>query len=83
MHYYLITPLKVVHGSQSQLTYHSEEELSIGLIVMVPVGKILVAGVIMSETKKPTFATKGIEKIVEQSPLPLGLLKLAGWMSEY
>lgn len=83
MHYYLVTPLKVVHGSQSQLTYHSEEVHLPGCIVVVPVGKISVAGVIMSTTKKPTFETKVIERIIEPTPLPLGLVKLSTWMSEF
>lgn len=83
MEYYLIIPLRVTHGSQSQLTYHADVHLKIGQIVTVPVGKMLVPGVIMSRTKKPTFTTRAVEGVLEETVLPESLLKLAQWMSEY
>ena len=83
MHYYLVTPLKVVHGSQAALTYQYADTLPIGAIVVVPVGKAHVAGVVMEQTTKPSFVTKDIVALVEQTPLPSQFTQLAQWLSQY
>ena len=83
MHYYLVTPLRIVHGSRAELTYESESVIKTGTIVMVPVGKVSVPGIILKIVKKPTFLTKSIIEIIDSTPLPLPLLELSKWMSEY
>ncbi|MBC7746900.1 DEAD/DEAH box helicase family protein, partial [Pedobacter sp.] len=83
MHYYLITPLRIVHGSRAELTYESEDSVTIGTIVLVPVGKVSVPGIVIGAVAKPTFATKPLASIIDPTPLPLPLLQLARWMSEY
>lgn len=83
MQYYLITPLAVTHSREASLTYHSTENLPAGTIVMVPVGKKTVAGVVISWADKPAFTTKPIDSIVEPTPLPTPLLKLADWLAQY
>ena len=83
MHYYLVTPLRIVHGSRAELTYESESVIKTGTIVMVPVGKVSVPGIILKTVKKPTFLTKSIIEIIDSTPLPLPLLELSKWMSEY
>lgn len=83
MHYYLVTPLRIVHGSRAELTYESESTVASGTIVIVSVGKVSVPGIITGTVKKPSFATKPIISIVDSTPLPLPLLGLARWMSEY
>ncbi len=83
MHYYLTSPLQITHQTQGTLTYCSEVTLEIGTLVAVPVGKRIVPGVVLSQTEKPQFDTKLIDKIIDQTPLPIELVKLHGWMSEY
>lgn len=83
MYYYEVVPLKIVHGSQSVLTYDADIEYVVGSLVSVPVGKQTVAGVITSRVNKPVFATKSILAQHETQPLPSPLLDLAHWMSEY
>lgn len=82
MNFYLVTPTTRVHQS-GYFTYHSEEKLSIGLIVRVEVGKRKLNGVIVRQVEKPKFTTKPILSITESTPLPKPILKLASWLEEY
>lgn len=84
MYCYEVIPLKVVHGSQAVLTYEYSEQLDVGMIVSVPVGRQTgVAGVTIRQVSKPKFTTKPIESVIESTPLPASLLALAQWMSEF
>lgn len=83
MEYYFVTPLKVVHHSSGELTYHSDTVLGIGQLVLVEVGKKAVPAVITGATTKPTFATKPITSVIETQPLPKPLVELAHWMAVY
>lgn len=81
MKYYEVVPLKIVHGSYSTLTYHSEQELVRGIIIQVPVGKTSsVIAVVLSPTQKPKFETRAVLSIVENRALPLPIVDLASWM---
>src|SRR5690606_16745014 len=40
-------------------------------------------GVVVAETHKPTFATKNILSLVEETPLPQELVTLAEWLGSY
>lgn len=83
MHYYEVSPLKIVHARQSLLTYESDRELSAGHLVSVEVGKSLVPAIVLAEAPKPAFATKPIGSLIEPHRLPSHLLTLHKWMSEY
>lgn len=83
MHYYEVSPLKVTHRLNSVLTYSSEQSLKRGQLVSVEVGNKLVGAVVMKKAEKPSFKTKSITGIIEATELPLPLLKLNAWMSEY
>lgn len=83
MNYYEVVPLKIVHGSQSVLTYESDSSYAIGSIVHVPVGRQDVAGIITAEVPHPNFATKPIIKLLESHALPKPLLQLADWIAPY
>lgn len=83
MYYYLVAPVTIVRNNESAFTYHSDDQLAIGTIVHVSVGKRKLVGVILNEVKKPTFSTKPIEEVLVTKPLPMPLIKLAEWMSAY
>ena len=84
MNYYEVVPLVVIHGSEAGLTYEYADELAVGTLVVVPVGrKGDVSGVITSKVRKPKFATKSIKNIIEPTALPRPLLNLASWLSEF
>ena len=83
MNYYLIAPAKTFHNSDSLLTYESEQKLSIGQIVTIPLGKQTAIGIVIQKCDKPEFETKAITNILYEEPLPLKLTKALSWLSSY
>lgn len=81
--YYHVSPLRIVHQRESMLTYHFNETLRPGSIVAVQVGTKLVPAIVIAETKKPSFNTKPIERIIDEAPLPRHLIELHGWLTSY
>lgn len=43
----------------------------------------MLTGVVLRATQKPAYETKQIVSVIEQQPLPVPLVKLALWLSEY
>lgn len=80
--YYFVCPIGVISGKEDLLTYESSVALEAGAIVEVPFGKKQKQGVVIKETSKPTFATKPVKVVLEES-LPRHLLDLSLWISEY
>ena len=83
MHYYEVAPNQIVRTDSAFFTYSSELLLPIGQIVLVEVGKKQMIGVIIRQTSRPSYKTKPIVSIIEQTPLPNPLVELALWMSKY
>lgn len=83
MFFYEVAPTKVVREGVDVFTYHSPEALAIGLIVMTPVGKTSLTGVVMRAVSKPAYQTRQIGEAIYSRPLPPALLATARWMSEY
>ena len=73
----------VSEGKVEGLTYHYDGSLSDGQVVMVPLGKRAVPGVVMKKVVQPNFATKSILKILYSTPLPQHLLKVINFIHEY
>ena len=83
MHYYEVAPNQIVRAGSAFFTYASEGPLSIGQVVNIEVGKKSLIGVILRETKKPSYETKRISALIETAPLPEALVRLTLWMSDY
>lgn len=83
MHYYEVAPNQIVRVNDISFTYASDCRLEIGQIVLIEIGKKQMPGVILTETNKPTYPTKEILSIIEKTPLPTPLIKLAKWLSQY
>lgn len=85
MHYYLIAPTKIFRQGHAAnfLTYASETELSAGQLVLIPLGKTTLTGLVIKDTTKPDFPTKSVLKLIYQKPLPHHLLQSALWLSDY
>ncbi len=83
MHYYEVAPNQIARAGSDTFTYHSREDLSIGQIVSVPLGKKSVIGVVFRRAEKPNFDTRPIDKVLIPTPLPASLIRLADWLSEY
>ncbi len=65
------------------MTYASDDSLLVGQIVMVPVGRRLVPGVVVKKVAQPNFATKKISKVLYSKPLPAHLLATIHFLHEY
>ncbi len=83
MYYYEVAPTRIVRAGVAAFTYASETALQPGQIVRIPIGKQSSLGLVMAKTTKPSFATKPIESIVTEHPLPESLVTLSQWLSEY
>lgn len=83
MWFYEVAPIKIVRSSASTFTYHALNELSVGQIVTVPVGKQTLTGLVIKAVKKPLYETREISTVIEPTPLPKSLVELALWMSDY
>lgn len=83
MQYYEVAPIRIIRAGSSTFTYSSEQQLAVGSIVTIEVGKKNLIGLVMSKVSQPSYATKPIVSILEQTPLPQPLLDLATWLSDY
>jgi len=83
MEYYEVAPNQIVRPGQDAFTYTCNQHLTTGHIVLVPVGKKELVGVVMRQVNKPPFATKPIIRLVNTIPVPTELIQLASWMSAY
>jgi primosomal protein N' (replication factor Y) len=70
------------HGNEA-LTYYSEQQLSVGSLVSVPLQRQKVLAVVTKKVSKPTFNTKPIDYVYDLVPVPEKLLKLADWLRTY
>lgn len=83
MKFYEVAPTKIVRSGTGVFTYHSENELSMGTLVTIPVGKQVLNGLVTKEVEKPTYETRGIESVIEETPIPASLIDLSFWIAEY
>lgn len=83
MKYYEVAPLRLVRGTQQTYTYESDANIQIGQLVVIPLGTQQPVGVVFASTKRPTYATKAISRVLDLPPLPVPLLTTARWLSTY
>jgi primosomal protein N' (replication factor Y) (superfamily II helicase) len=78
--YYEVIP----EGKVGRLTYYSEaDSLMLGQIVLVPLGRRTVPGVVVKKVAQPDFQIKSISKILYTKPLPRQLLAAVRFLHEY
>ena len=77
--FYEVVPV----GKVEALTYSYDGPLLIGQIVLVPLGRRMVPGVVVKKVAQPDFKTKAILKILYSKPLPKHLLVAARFIHEY
>lgn len=69
--------------SDGVLTYNFDGSLLAGQIVLVPVGRVEVPGIVVKKVAQPDFATKPISKILYSTPLPKHLVEVIKFIAEY
>ena len=77
--YYEVIPV----GKVEELTYESDTSLVAGQIVVVPLGRRSVPGVVIKKVAQPDFATRKILKVLYTKPLPKHLITAAKFIHEY
>ena len=70
-------------GKLGELTYSSDSPLLPGQIVMVPVGRRTLPGIVIKKVAQPAFKTKPITKLLYSTPLPAHLLRTINFISSY
>ncbi|MDO4978930.1 MAG: primosomal protein N' [Candidatus Saccharibacteria bacterium] len=65
------------------LTYASDASLSSGQVVLVPLGRSIVAGIVYRKVSKPSFEAKGITKVLYDQTLPKQIVESVLWINQY
>ena len=65
------------------LTYEYDDSLAPGVVVLIPLGRRVVPGVVVKKVVQPNFKTKKILQVLYSKPLPQHLLKTIGFIHEY
>lgn len=81
----------IPEGKTEELTYHYRgsngdeacNSLSVGQIVLVPIGKREVPGVVVKKVAQPNFKTRAILKVLYTKPIPTHLLDTIRFIHEY
>jgi len=80
-HYYLVGTTKPSGGNG--LTYQHSDKLAIGQLVEISVRGRKQPGIILGETKQPSFTTKPVDRVLDLPPLPGRLVELGQWITDY
>lgn len=83
MHYYEVAPNQIIRANSPSFTYAHPTALTIGAIVTVEIGQKQFLGIVIQETKKPSYTTKQITSILELPPIPQQLIETSLWISHY
>lgn len=81
--YYEVIPTEVFRENGGALTYQSDQALLPGQIVLIPLGKRTVTGVITRKITQVDFPTKPITRVLHPCPLPKHLIASITWLSQY
>jgi primosomal protein N' (replication factor Y) len=83
MQYYEVAPTQIIRPKSSVFTYAHPDQLDIGQIVIIEVGRKQLLGVIFRKVDQPDYETKQINQILDEQALPIALLELVKWLSSY
>ncbi len=81
--FFEVIPTEVYRSGGGALTYSSAEKLRPGQIVLIPLGRKTVTGIVYKQVKSVDFPTKPVTKLLCPIPLPAHLLKAAFWLAKY
>ncbi len=81
--FFEVIPTEVYREGGGALTYSFDQKLLPGHIVLIPLGKRTITGIVLKKVPKVNFPTKPIIKLIHPIPLPNHLLKSILWLSKY
>ncbi len=83
MKYYEVALTQSRNSAHTVLTYSSDNTYAIGALVKVTLRGKSDVGVVVRQVPRPQFKTKLISGDLDGLSIPVQLIKLAGWISEY
>lgn len=81
--FFEVIPTEVYRNGGGALTYSFDQKLQPGQIVLIPLGKRSVPGIVLKKVPKVDFPTKPIIRLIHPIPLPHHLLKSISWLADY
>ena len=81
--FFEVIPTEVYRTGGGALTYSSELKLRPGHLVLVPLGRRNITGIVLKAVPKVDFPTKPIARLLHPCPIPRHLLKSILWLSDY
>lgn len=87
--FYEVMPTEVYRADGGALTYsydpksQNDQKLLPGHIVLIPVGRRQIPGIVMKRVPSVDFPTKPISRLIHPTPIPQHLLKSITWLSKY
>ena len=73
----------IPEGKLEGLTYNYADSLLPGQMVLVPIGRRVVPGVVIKKVVQPDFKTREILKVLYSKPLPQHLLNVVQFIHDY
>ncbi len=81
--FFEVIPTTVFRDDGDVLTYQSHLHLQPGQIVLIPLGRKKVVGIVWRRVEHVNFPTKAIIEVLQPQPLPTHLLEGIFWLSQY
>lgn len=82
MYYEVLISSQKYHGDKA-LSYRHDEDLEIGTLVTVPLGKNVALGIVCQRVKKPNFIVKNIIQSWNNTIIPRSSIELISWIQAY
>lgn len=81
--FFEVIPTEVFRENSGILTYQSDQPLTPGQVVLIPLGQRTISGIVLRRVQQVEFATKPIKSLLIATPLPKHLLEAIKWLSDY
>ncbi len=81
--FFEVVPTQVFRKGSGALTYSCASPLQPGHVVLIPLGKRTVTGIVLRRVSKVDFPTKPIITLLHHTPIPMHLVKAIQWLSNY
>lgn len=83
MRYYEVLVSSVLYHGKEALTYSWPTQLPAGTLVMIGLKNDKAMGIIVSESARPLFAVRPIDRVIEVGSVPPPLITLHRWIETY
>lgn len=81
--FFEVIPTEVFRENGGILTYQSDQKLLPGQLVLIPLGRRTIIGIVLKKVPQVDFPTKPIIRLIHPTPIPHHLLKSILWLSQY